>query len=121
MTSLYTLKNQINVNDDITIIKLPLKDTPKKNKKKAITPSLVDNDMSLEFTPNKKHKKCENAKDDQDEKLKCNIKQTIVVPKSKGLCEIIGLEDVKSTLKEIVIFPMIYPHLFTGTINLSIF
>ncbi|GLV36299.1 Vacuolar protein sorting 4 [Carabus blaptoides fortunei] len=48
------------------------------------------------------------------EKLHNVIKNTIVVPKSSGLSTIAGMESTKCLLKEAVVLPIQYPHLFTG-------
>lgn len=52
------------------------------------------------------------------EELQSIIKNTIVVPKSSGLSDIAGMESTKCLLKEAVVFPIQFPHLFTG-VNLQ--
>lgn len=54
------------------------------------------------------------------EKLQNIIQNTIVVPKSSGLSDIAGMESTKCLLKEAVVLPIQFPHLFTG-VNYRIF
>ena len=42
------------------------------------------------------------------------ISDTVVKADGRGFCDVAGLREAKQTLKEAIVMPLVYPHLFTG-------
>lgn len=47
---------------------------------------------------------------------KIAIQDTVVQKGSIKFCDVVGLNDAKQALKEAIIMPLQFPHLFTGKI-----
>lgn len=57
-------------------------------------------------------------RDIRNEEMNCKlvdiIENTLILPNSSGLMDISGLKNEKKILREAIVYPILYPHLFTG-------
>ncbi|XP_002739185.1 vacuolar protein sorting-associated protein 4-like [Saccoglossus kowalevskii] len=87
-----------------------------KAKKEQLDDCMLDSSVSSQSSTSDAGSKSKDsaADSDQKSKLRCAIADTIVQKGHIKFDDVAGLVEAKQTLKEAIIMPVQYPHLFTG-------